>query len=210
MLVGSSPAIAGERWRREALRGENEQDVSHPCDQAAPAAAVRGARFAGPACLLRRPGCHALLEFPACKTEAETEPKLQYLAKTSSPYDYLAWAVADKRSDRCIGMVNYHHREARNEKLEIGYILAPAQQGRGLMTEAVAALVAYCFDELAAHRIEALIHPDNAASIRLVERLGFLCEGGPLRDRWRVGERLHERDDVCASLPATVLSPSSS
>ena len=123
--------------------------------------------------------------FPACKTEAETEPKLHYLAKTSSPYDYLAWAVADKRSDRCIGLVNYHHREARNEKLEIGYILAPAQQGRGLMTEAVAALVAYCFGELSAHRIEALIHPDNTASIRLVERLGFLCEGGPLRDRWR-------------------------
>ena len=69
------------------------------------------------------------------------------------------------------------------KKLEIGYILAPAQQGRGLMTEAVAALVAYCFGELAVHRIEALIHPDNTASIRLVERLGFLCEGGPLRDR---------------------------
>ena len=34
------------------------------------------------------------------------------------------------------------------------------------MTEAVAALVTYCFDELAVHRIEALIHPDNVASIR--------------------------------------------
>ena len=47
------------------------------------------------------------------------------------------------------------------------------------------------------HRIEALIHPDNVASIRLVERLGFRCEGGPLRDRWRRGG-LYERDDVCA------------
>ena len=125
---------------------------------------------------------------PACKSEAETGRWLGYLAKTTSPYDYLAWAVADKRSDRCIGMVNYHHREARNARLEIGYILAPAQQGRGLMTEAVAALVTYCLEDLAVHRIEALIHPDNAASIRLVERLGFRCEGGPLRDRWRRGE----------------------
>ena len=74
-------------------------------------------------------------------------------------------------------MVNYHHREARNARLEIGYILAPSHQGRGLMTEAVEALVAYCLGELAAHRIEALIHPDNTASIRLVERLGFRCEG---------------------------------
>ena len=34
----------------------------------------------------------------------------------------------------------------------------------------------------------AVIHPDNAASIRLVMRLGFRCEGGPLRDYWRVGD----------------------
>src|SRR5215471_17651927 len=38
------------------------------------------------------------------------------------------------------------------------------------------------------HRIEALIHPDNVASMRLVDRLGFHCEGGPLRDYWRVGD----------------------
>ena len=38
------------------------------------------------------------------------------------------------------------------------------------------------------HRVEALIHPDNAASIRLAERLGFRYEGGPLRDYWRVGD----------------------
>ena len=39
------------------------------------------------------------------------------------------------------------------------------------------------------HRVQALIHPDNAASIRLAEGLGFRCEGGPLRDYWRIGDR---------------------
>jgi ribosomal-protein-alanine N-acetyltransferase len=126
--------------------------------------------------------------FPPCATEAESARWVGILEKNTSPYQFLAWAVADKRADRCIGMVNYHHREARNAKLEIGYILAPAQQGRGLMTEAMQALLAYCFEELAVHRVEALIHPDNAASIRLAERLGFRCEGGPLRDYWRVGD----------------------
>ena len=125
---------------------------------------------------------------PPCKTLAETERWIRILEKSSSPYAFLAWAVADKRSDRCIGMINYHHREAQNRRLEIGYILAPAEQGRGLMTEAAAALLAYCFDELAVHRVQALIHPDNIASIRLVERLSFCLEGGPLRDYWRVGE----------------------
>jgi RimJ/RimL family protein N-acetyltransferase len=33
-----------------------------------------------------------------------------------------------------------------------------------------------------------LIHPNNAASIALAKRLGFRCEGGPLRDYWRVGD----------------------
>ena len=47
----------------------------------------------------------------------------------------------------------------------------------------------YCVDELDVHRVEALIHPDNVASTRLVEGLGFCCEGGPLTDYWRVGDR---------------------
>ena len=126
--------------------------------------------------------------FPRCETEEESARWLDILEKNSSPYQYLAWAVADKRTDRCIGMVNYHHREAQNRRLEVGYIMAPAQQRRGLMTEAMQGLLTYCFEELAVHRVQALIHPDNAASIALATRLGFRCEGGPLRDYWRVGD----------------------
>ena len=126
--------------------------------------------------------------FPPCETQAESERWVKILEKNTSPYAFLAWALADKRSDRCIGMVNYHHREAQNRRLEVGYILAPAQQGRGLMTEAMQALLAYCFEELSVHRVQALIHPDNGASIALAKRLGFRCEGGPLRDYWRVGD----------------------
>jgi ribosomal-protein-alanine N-acetyltransferase len=127
--------------------------------------------------------------FPACQSKAETNRWVEILARATSPHNYQAWAVAEKRSDRCIGMVNYHHREAHNRRLEIGYILAPANHRQGLMTEALQALMAFCFDELRTHRIEAMISPDNLASIRLVERLGFAREGGPLRDYWRVGEQ---------------------
>jgi [ribosomal protein S5]-alanine N-acetyltransferase len=127
--------------------------------------------------------------FPACETTTETARWVRILAKASSPYESLAWAVADKRSDRCIGMVIYHHREAHNQRLEIGYILAKAQRGRGLMAEALQALLTYCFAALDVHRVEAMVHPDNTPSLRLVERLGFRPEGGPLRDFWRVGDR---------------------
>jgi ribosomal-protein-alanine N-acetyltransferase len=126
---------------------------------------------------------------PPSVTPADTEKALGWLTKTTSPHDHLAWTVAEKRSDRCIGMVNYHHRESRNRRLEIGYIIAPEHQGKGLGTEAVRALLEHCTGALGMHRVEALIQPDNTASIRLVERLGFRCEGGPLVDYWRVGER---------------------
>jgi ribosomal-protein-alanine N-acetyltransferase len=60
---------------------------------------------------------------------------------------------------------------------------------KGFAAKIVRAVLKYCVDELDVHRVEALIHPDNVASTRLVEALGFCCEGGPLTDYWRVGDR---------------------
>src|SRR5262249_3835810 len=91
--------------------------------------------------------------------------------------------------DHCIGLVNYHHREARNRRLEVGYILAPLRWRQGLMTEAMTAFLRYCFEALDTHRIEALIEPENVASIGLARRLGFRREGGLLRDRIVVDNR---------------------
>ncbi|HEY1246386.1 MAG TPA: GNAT family N-acetyltransferase [Hyphomicrobiaceae bacterium] len=127
-------------------------------------------------------------DFPALETIAETEHILRWLAKTASPYDHLAWAITEIASDTCIGMICYHHREARNRRLELGYIVAPQRQRRGFGTEAVQAVLDYCVGKLGAHRVQALVHPENTASIRLVGRLGFRCEGGPLTDYWRVGD----------------------
>jgi ribosomal-protein-alanine N-acetyltransferase len=126
---------------------------------------------------------------PPCKTMAETEKTLAGLRKTTSHYSYLSWAICRKTDDQCIGMVNYHHREQRNRRLELAYVVAPAHQQKGIGTEAVQAVLAYCLKELSVHRVEALIHPDNVGSIRIVEKLGFRCEGGPLVDYWCVGER---------------------
>lgn len=49
-------------------------------------------------------------------------------------------------------------------------------------------MIRYCIDALDTHRIEAVIMPENVASIRLAESVGFKLEGGPLRDRWRRGD----------------------
>jgi len=59
----------------------------------------------------------------------------------------------------------------------LGYALARRAEGRGLMREALAAAIAYCFDELRLHRIMANYMPENERSARVLERLGFTVEG---------------------------------
>ncbi|CAL77092.1 conserved hypothetical protein; putative acyltransferases family [Bradyrhizobium sp. ORS 278] len=117
-----------------------------------------------------------------------------------TPSYYRFWAVAEATSDRCIGMVNYHDGHIRSRRAAIGYIVDPARQRQGIAGEAVAAMLDYCFGELGLHRLQALIHPDNAPSRGLAEKLGFRCEGR-LRDHLRVDGEW--RDDMLYALLAT-------
>ena len=91
------------------------------------------------------------------------------------------WAIVTQ-TGAVAGMINYHHREEWNHRLELGWILAPAYWGRGVMTEAATAVIRHCFDAMDVHRIEATVHPENASSRRLAARLGFR-EEGLMRDR---------------------------
>ena len=59
----------------------------------------------------------------------------------------------------------------------IGYWIDESQAGRGLMPEALVVVVRFAFEELYLHRIQVSIIPRNAASRRVVDKLGLRCEG---------------------------------
>ena len=59
----------------------------------------------------------------------------------------------------------------------LGFSLAAAAQGRGLMARALRVANRYCFEQLGLHRIMASHLPRNARSERLLESLGFEKEG---------------------------------
>ncbi len=119
---------------------------------------------------------------PPLRTAGELADQITR-SRSASPDQHAAWAVLLKEEGRVVGMVNYHHRDLRNRRLEVGFIACPAYQRQGYMREAVRALIQHCFVTLDVHRIEAMIAPQNTRSVALVERLGFKLEGGPLRDR---------------------------
>jgi [ribosomal protein S5]-alanine N-acetyltransferase len=56
---------------------------------------------------------------------------------------------------------------------QVGYWIDRRYAGQGVMPTAVALVVDYCLLELHLHRIEVAIRPENDASLRVVEKLGF-------------------------------------
>lgn len=67
---------------------------------------------------------------------------------------------------------------------EIGYTLDAAARGHGYATEAAAAMIEHLVESVGVHRIEASTHPDNIASNRVLERLGFTLEGIKRESYW--------------------------
>lgn len=88
-------------------------------------------------------------------------------------------------SGRVIGTVSLFNLSHANRRAEIGYALARAHWGQGLMHESLMLLVDWAFETLKLHRLEADIDPANQASARSLQRLGFQREG-LLRQRWIV------------------------
>jgi ribosomal-protein-alanine N-acetyltransferase len=60
---------------------------------------------------------------------------------------------------------------------QMGYWLDRGHAGRGIMATAVAMACDHCWFTMGLHRIEIAIRPENAASLRVVEKLGFRHEG---------------------------------
>lgn len=98
-------------------------------------------------------------------------------SRAADPRYHAAFAIVPRRGGPAVGAVNYHDRLSFARRLAVGWILAEAWRRRGIMREAVPALLDHCFDDLGAHRIEARIEPGNLASARLAEALGFQREG---------------------------------
>jgi ribosomal-protein-alanine N-acetyltransferase len=89
-----------------------------------------------------------------------------------------AFLLFETQQDRLVGGLSLSNiRRGVTQAVTLGYWLGAPYFGRGYMTEAVRAAVPHCFDALKLHRIEAAAQSSNAASVRVLERMGFVQEG---------------------------------
>jgi RimJ/RimL family protein N-acetyltransferase len=68
-------------------------------------------------------------------------------------------------------------RRATLPDVDIGFAFLPAYRGQGFAVETARATLAYARDTLGLDRIVAIVSPENAASIRVLETLGMRQEG---------------------------------
>jgi [ribosomal protein S5]-alanine N-acetyltransferase len=87
----------------------------------------------------------------------------------------IRWAIATKIANRLIGSCGFSYKTPF--QAEIGYELAKANWGRGLMTEALSAMIDFGFQQAELNRLEAMVMLENKASMRVLEKLGFIEEG---------------------------------
>ena len=89
------------------------------------------------------------------------------------------WAGAD-----LAGVIGYHPIDWANGMVEIGYWLAAAYQGRGIMTRAGRALVDHALLDLGLNRVQVQCATGNTRSRAIPERLGFVEEGTRRAAEW--------------------------
>lgn len=87
-----------------------------------------------------------------------------------------------------IGTLNVFEDDSRAvESKEIGYAISPAHQRRGYAFEAIGAMVRLLQQNLMLDMVVAGVLPENTPSIRLLEKLGFSCEGMRHKALWHEG-----------------------
>lgn len=96
----------------------------------------------------------------------------------------IEWALTLKGSDEYIGSVSFHLLMKEHFRAEIGYLLHPSFHGKGIMSEAVTAVLTYGFSEMELNSVEAIVTPGNDPSVCLLEHMGFLREGHFRQNRY--------------------------
>lgn len=89
----------------------------------------------------------------------------------------LRWGITLKEEGVVIGMCGFNYWMRRDYRASVGYDLAHAYWGKGIMSEAMGAVVKFGFERMRLNRIEADADGRNGASRRVLEKVGFQVEG---------------------------------
>ena len=78
------------------------------------------------------------------------------------------------QTNQCVGRVYIHSKPELDGEIEIGYGISEEHRCNGYATEAAKAIVQFAFEKARLDILVAIIKPENIASRRVIEKLGFI------------------------------------
>ena len=107
----------------------------------------------------------------------EVEEFIEKINKNVDENESILWGIALLNDPSVIiGTICLWNFKKEHYRGEIGYLLHPGHWRKGIMKEAIHAVVDYGFDSLDLHSIEALLNPENIGSSAVLESTGFVKE----------------------------------
>lgn len=106
-------------------------------------------------------------------SETAVRERLARESATLAAHGIQYWPIFLRSTDEHVGCCGLRPYRPEQRIYELGFHLRPEHWGRGYASEAARAAIAYAFDTLRATALFAGHHPQNTASRRLLEKLGF-------------------------------------
>lgn len=88
----------------------------------------------------------------------------------------IRWGIVLKVTQRLIGTI-FLCDFVGESRADVGYELAKAHWNQGIMTEALRGVLSFGFETMRLHRIQAIVNPENPASLTVLKKAGFEEEG---------------------------------
>jgi RimJ/RimL family protein N-acetyltransferase len=101
-----------------------------------------------------------------------TADKLARMRRDWEQNGWGTWAVEARETGRLVGRVGFQVHRLWPDDVELGWGVDPELWGRGYATEAALAALEHAFDGLGFERVVSILHPENASSIRVAEKIG--------------------------------------
>ena len=119
---------------------------------------------------------------PLAKTEEDVLVLLRMLDEFTDRNERINWGIEWKESGRLIGMIGFVHIHPEHSRAEVGYSLTRAWHRKGIMREALSAVLEFGFREWELHSVLAIIDAENKPSGSLLVDAGFRQEAHFLED----------------------------
>lgn len=111
------------------------------------------------------------------KSEKEALEEIDWYNNIYESKTGFRWGITLQNENKVIGSCGFHNWDKRHHRAEIGFELTRQHWNQGIMAEALRAITQFGFLDLHINRIQAVVEPENFASLGLLKKLGFNQEG---------------------------------